>query len=248
MPITFDQIEIVDNGARFYTADLHLHSFGASADVSDNTMTVEAIIDAAARTEISILAITDHNTYANLQRALDYADKYIGQLLLLPGIEITTANGHLLVYFAPDAVAAVRDLLAIIQITGNPGARDTHTTMSMANVITQSERLGGICIAAHIDRPKSAFGAIDKGYPNWKRDIILSSGLYALEVDDSVHLVWYSSSDERTSEGAERKKLVTAGSQAPATAARGPLAAVQNSDAHTMVQSGYALDSRDPNI
>ena len=42
MAITFDQIEAVDNGARFYTADLQLHSFGASVDVSDSTMTVEA--------------------------------------------------------------------------------------------------------------------------------------------------------------------------------------------------------------
>lgn len=47
MAITFKEIEAVDNGAGFFNADLHVHSFGASHDVKDSSMTVEAVIDAA---------------------------------------------------------------------------------------------------------------------------------------------------------------------------------------------------------
>jgi PHP family Zn ribbon phosphoesterase len=72
MAVTIEQIRKHDNGAQFYAADLHVHSYGASADVSDSGMTVEAIIDAAHKNGISILGITDHNTAANVERALEY--------------------------------------------------------------------------------------------------------------------------------------------------------------------------------
>ena len=38
-------------------------------------------------------------------------------------------------------------------------------------------------------------------YPNWKKDIMLSPGLYGLELDDPMKLIWYSDSDEPTSDG-----------------------------------------------
>src|SRR6266478_9600258 len=66
--------------------------------------------------------------------------------------------------------------------------------------------------------------------------ILASSGLHGLEFDDVSHLVWYSPEDESTPEGAERKKLVNARMQSTATAARLRLAAVQNSDAHSVAQ------------
>jgi len=235
MPITFDQIKIFDSGARFYTADLHVHSFDGSADVADSTMTVEALIDTAFSSKLSILAVTDHNSDANLHRALEYATKYTGQLLVLPGVEITTAHGHLLVVFAPEKADGVRDLLAVIRIVGQRGARDSHTTLSMADVIGEAERLGGLCIAAHIDRSQTGFETLAKGYPNWKKDIICSSGLYGLEFDDPNRLMWYSPDDEPTPDGGERKKHLHARSQIPAIAARCRLAAIQNSDAHALV-------------
>src|ERR1035437_954906 len=77
----------------------------------------------------------------------------------------------------------------------------------------------------------------DRRYsPGLQPDILASSGLYGLEFDDASHLVWYSPEDESTPEGAERKKLVNARMQSTATAARLRLAAVQNSDAHSVAQ------------
>lgn len=107
MPIVLKDIQQFPNGAGFHTADLHIHSFGGSADVKDSGMSVEAIVDHAVAAGISLISITDHNSDKNLQAALDYAQKYAGQLLVLPGVEITTSNGHLLAYFPPDQLGRV---------------------------------------------------------------------------------------------------------------------------------------------
>ena len=104
----------------------------------------------------------------------------------------------------------------------------------MVDVISEAERMGGICVAAHTDRIKTGFEMLAPGYPNWKRDVIKSAALYGLEFDDPTHLVWYSSEDEPTSNGVERKRLLAARAQMAATAARLRLAAIQNSDAHSL--------------
>jgi DNA repair ATPase RecN len=234
MPVTLQDIQKEENGARFLRADLHIHSYGGSADVKDRAMTVEAIIEAAVAQGVSLVAITDHNSDHSTQTSLQYAQKYAGQLLVLPGVEVTTAHGHLLAYFPPESSGSVRDLLARINLVGQPGDRDSHTQMSMASVVHEVERLGGLTVAAHIDRPKTGFELIVNGYPNWKKDIITASGLYGLDFDDAKHLTWYSAEDEATPEGAERNKLISARANLSATAARVSLAALQNSDAHTL--------------
>jgi hypothetical protein len=58
---------------------------------------------------------------------------------------LVTANGHLLAFFPPDRARAVRDLLARVKIIGDYGGRDSHTAMSMADVIAETERLSGLC-------------------------------------------------------------------------------------------------------
>lgn len=230
--VTIKDIETADNGAQFYNADLHVHSFGASLDVQDKTMTVEAIIESAMKQKISIIAITDHNTDKNVEISIEYAQKYTGQLLVLAGVEISTANGHLLVYFPPDKAENVRNLLAGLEIVGKFGERDSHTAMSMTNVISKVEKFGGISVAAHIDRTKTGFEMLDKGYPTWKKDIITSSGLLGIEVDNPENLIWYSSEDEKTSNGDERKKILEA--RVKLYPARFKLATIQGSDAHTL--------------
>jgi hypothetical protein len=207
-------------------------------------MTIEGIVDTAFKNKISILAITDHNNDKNVGAAIEYGVKYAAQILILPGVEITTANGHVLVYFAPEKAGSVRDLLAVIKIVGDRGAADSHTTYSMADVIAEAERMGGLCIAAHIDRDRTGFETLAPGYPNWKGDIIRTSGLYGLEFDDQMHLPWYSYDDEPTPQGAERKKLLLARAAVPGLAPRARLAAVQNSDSHSLTAFASQSASR----
>lgn len=234
MAVTYDIIKAVDNGSQFFNADLQVHSFGASHDVKDSTMTVEAIIDAAVKMGIRLLAITDHNSDVNTAKSIAYAQKYTGHILVLAGVEITTSHGHLLAYFAPEQAARVRNLLAKINLQGDFGEQNTHTTMSMADVIKEVEAQGGVCIAAHVDRVKTGFEMVVAGYPNWKRDVMLSSGLYGLEFDAPVNLNWYSPLDDSTPNGIERKKISKAREQSAPLAGRSRLAHVQGSDAHTL--------------
>jgi hypothetical protein len=234
MTIKLQDIQNQESGAKFLNADLHVHSFGGSADVTDPDMTVANIIDYAHISGISILAITDHNSDLNTKASIDYALQYSEKLLMMAGAEITTSNGHLLAYFSSDQTEALRDLLGSIKIIGKPGQRDSHTAMSMASVIHEVEKLGGIAIAAHIDRPKTGFEKIVPGYPSWKKDILTASGLYGLEFDDASHLTWYSADDELTPDGSERKKLLNSRGANSVTAARQHLAAMQNSDAHSL--------------
>jgi predicted metal-dependent phosphoesterase TrpH len=60
-------------GAQFLRADLHIHSYGASHDVKDASMTSAAIIQTAAKEGLSIVAITDHNEISNVEPALEAA-------------------------------------------------------------------------------------------------------------------------------------------------------------------------------
>jgi PHP family Zn ribbon phosphoesterase len=205
--ITLKNVTDVDNGAKFLNADLHVHSYAASVDVNDRTMTPEAIIEAAVKQGISVLAITDHNTDKNVAPAQEYALKYAGTLLVLPGVEITTAHGHLLAYFSPAQAEHVGKLMAKIDLRGEMGAQDSHTSMSMADVIREVERPGGLSVAAHIDRTKTGFDKLHDGFPNWKRDIITSSGLYGLEVDSASNLNLYSPDDDHTPQGIERRRI-----------------------------------------
>ncbi len=237
MAVTLADIQKADGGAQFVNADLHVHSYGASRCVGDTTMTPEAIVDSAIAMGIRVLALTDHNSDANTERSIAYAQqKHAGEILVLAGLEITTAHGHLLVYFSPTQTANARNLLAKLNIVGSPGDGDAHTTMSMADAIREAERLGGICVAAHIDRSKTGFDTLAAGFPNWKRDILVSAGLYGLECDAPASLKWYSDADEQSPNGAERTKLLAARKDNQALIGRPCLAHIQGSDAHTLAE------------
>ncbi|MBA4190008.1 MAG: hypothetical protein C0467_18645 [Planctomycetaceae bacterium] len=233
--IQLKDVLTIDNGAKFLNADLHVHSYGASADVRDKTMTPDAIIESAVTQGISLLAITDHNTDKNVAVAQEYALKHAGSILVLPGVEISTSHGHLLVYFSPAQASHVGKLMTKIDLQGVMGAQDSHTAMSMADVIREAERLGGLCVAAHIDREGTGFDKLHDGFPNWKKDILTSSGLYGLEVDKSTNLNMYTPDDDQSPQGIDRKRLAGLRNGRQETAGRARLAMLQGSDAHSLV-------------
>jgi hypothetical protein len=242
--VLLKDIELIDNGAHFHSVDLHIHSYGASHDVSDATMTAEAIVDSAVRQGLSVIAITDHNSNVNVQRAIDHAHQnYAGHILVLPGVEVTTAHGHVLAYFAPNRVADLAKFLSRLDLVGEMGTDNAHTAKSMSDTIAEAEKLGGICIAAHIDREKTGFDAFAPGFQNWKKDIIISPGLYGLECDSTDALVWYSDHDESGSAGVERKKIFNARQLVQELKARPHLAHLQGSDSHSM----HRFENPDPN-
>ena len=145
-------------------------------------------------------------------------------------------HGHLLAYFAPDRIADLAKFLSRLDLIGDMGAENTRTAKSMSDTIAEVEKLGGICIAAHIDRKKTGFDSFAPGFQNWKKDIITNPGLYGLECDTPDALVWYSDQDEAGSAGVERKKMFASRKLVKGLSARYHIAHIQGSDAHSMKQ------------
>lgn len=81
-------------------ADLHIHSTH-----SDGTATISAILHyASAHTDLDVIAITDHDTLAGALAACEIAPDY--RVEVIPGMEITTSEGHLLALFLTSPVRA----------------------------------------------------------------------------------------------------------------------------------------------
>lgn len=77
--------------------DLHIHS-----DMSDGSFSPEDIINFAAKQKLSLISITDHNTFESVEDAIYYGKKK--EVDVLAGVEISadyTIEIHLLAYF-PD--------------------------------------------------------------------------------------------------------------------------------------------------
>lgn len=64
----------------------------------DSCMSVPDILQLALKRHISILAITDHNTLAGTRQAIDIIHKNHLPILLIPGCEISSKDGHILAY------------------------------------------------------------------------------------------------------------------------------------------------------
>ncbi|MBN1642241.1 MAG: PHP domain-containing protein [Anaerolineae bacterium] len=77
---------VLREGTRWYRGDLHCHSHH-----SDATGGVPDLVAAARAQGLDYLAVTDHNTPSHLP---DLAAHAPPDLLLIPGIEITTYRGH----------------------------------------------------------------------------------------------------------------------------------------------------------
>jgi len=73
--------------------DLHVHSHHSP----DSSLTVEAIATHLAERGLSGFALTDHNTIAGHAELLEWQSK-LPDTVLLPGVEVSTHEGHLLVY------------------------------------------------------------------------------------------------------------------------------------------------------
>jgi hypothetical protein len=72
--------------------DLHIHS-----NCSDGHDEVKTILKAAVRRKLAGLSITDHDTLRGSEKARKIIKEQKLDLILIPGAEVTTAEGHLLV-------------------------------------------------------------------------------------------------------------------------------------------------------
>lgn len=103
-------------------ADLHLHTIYSY----DGTAPVASVLNRAKKLGLDVIAITDHDEIAGALKAVEIAPMY--GVEVIPGIEITTAEGDLLALFVTEKV--------------EPG-------LSLVETVLKVRELGGICIAPH---------------------------------------------------------------------------------------------------
>jgi len=112
-------------------ADLHIHTNYSG----DNGQRLEEIFREAERIGLGAVGIADHNTIEGAMKAMKMAPE---GLIVVPAIEITSSDGHILAYNVE---------------------RDVPRGRSVAETIDIIHSLGGIAVAAHPFRIWSGLGS-----------------------------------------------------------------------------------------
>ncbi len=160
--------------------DFHIHS--CLSGCSNPDMTPANIAGFARLEGLDWIAVTDHNSAANLPAVQRACKEY--RVGFLPGIEVTSAEEiHLLCYFKElDAALAMSNLLQENlpnypydpDIFGRQQVMDEHdfvrseitqllsagVSLTLYEVKHHCETLGGICVPAHINRPANSLLAV----------------------------------------------------------------------------------------
>lgn len=215
-------------GASFHRADLHIHSFGGSYDVKDAAMTPKAIVEAAVAEKLDIVAITDHNDIVNVAAALEAAK---GQAtLVIPGIELSTPEGHLLVYCC--------DLVALTEFYGSIKIIDRGTDKSrcqtaLLECLNKIDTAKGFAILAHVDGEGGLETKLT-GNPPIKTDILTHRALLGIELKAADSQVSYSPDDP----DGNRAQIGIARQQKLGLGGRQFLGRVLFSDSHSLAALG----------
>jgi ABC-type cobalamin/Fe3+-siderophores transport system ATPase subunit len=222
--VVAETLASLSSGAKFFRGDLHIHSFGASHDVKDTAATPAAIVETAMREGLAIISLTDHNEISNVHVAVE-AGRAAG-LLVIPGVELSTPEGHLLCY-VPTADALER-FFNRLQIADRRTANCRCQTGAL-QCLELIAAEGGFGVLAHVDLD-GAFEANVRRFTPAKLDILCHPALEGFEVTRADCPILYDRSDadaDRKSAALERIRRANLGSEQY-------LARILNSDAHTL--------------
>lgn len=153
-------------------ADLHLHT--ALSPCAEDEMTPAAIVAAALAAGLELVAICDHNAAGNAAAVQEAAG---GQLGVIAGMEITTAEEAHVVGLFPDAEAALAAAAEVqatlpladaasrrfgeqwlLDAAGNvlgtePRMLRAASALPLHATVALIKRHRGLAVAAHLDRP-----------------------------------------------------------------------------------------------
>lgn len=218
-------------GAKFLRTDLHIHSYGefGSYDVTDHTMTPEAIVDTAISKGLSIISITDHNEIQNVNTAINYSNGK--DILVVPGIEVSTTQGHLLVYF--ESFKNLRDFFG--KLTISPDKKTCQ--QGIVQCLTLAEQLNGIGILAHIELDSGFEKTIARFGPQME-EIFTHKNLFGLEISSKSSVDFYTSFD--TDEN--RRRLLNLRRERLELDESYNLPKLLSSDSHTLNKLGTNAD------
>ena len=221
-------------GATFVRADLHVHTHADSDEnpAPDLASYVQGAIDA----EIDVLAITDHNRVDFVKPAMAAASGT--SLMVLPGIEISTHDGHLLALFAPEGVEELETLAAPsnLQLKTLQGG-EKRSSRAMTDLVGEIHQRGGLAIPAHIDAKDGASSKLSAA--QWI-ELLTSPAVAGLEFATADALnSWFTDQDPDTGRVAAWKAR-----QAHSELHERGLARLMSSDAHSPDKVGRDRQSR----
>ena len=147
-------------------ADLHTHTLA-----SDGTQAPAENVRLAAAAGLGAVAITDHDTVAGIEEALEAADRY--GITVVPGVEISTVAGgtdiHVLGYYIDYTSRQLLDRLAELR-----SVRDKRNDMMLERLnglgleVTMADVLASLQASKKADesigRPHIADALVRKGY------------------------------------------------------------------------------------
>ncbi|MEX1069578.1 MAG: AAA family ATPase [Chloroflexota bacterium] len=186
---------------------------------------IEDFIDAAIDRGIEVLGVTDHNSARFVRDAVKAAEPK--PLLVLPGVEVTSRDGHVLALFSPDALDdldafATPDNLDLGARLPDGTRRSSRTMLHLLNEIGRRK---GIAIIAHCDADDGIQASIARGE---LVDVLSHPVLAGVEFYDLANLrAWFSEGDTDES----RRDAWLARQRVEELRERG-LARVMSSDAH----------------
>ncbi|MDZ3831936.1 MAG: AAA family ATPase [Sphingopyxis sp.] len=214
----------LDNGARFFRGDLHIHSVVGSHDVSDASATPEAIVSLACSEGLDLIAIADHNEITGIGPALEAAQGT--GLLVVPAVELSTAHGHLLCYFATlDALNRFHAKLSL----ADRGMANSRCSTGFIDILNLVKEGGGFAVLAHVDGGKGLETELP-GSPPHKKDIICHPALLGIELKRGDSPISYSDLDP----DGDRKLLGRQRIEALGLGKNQYLARLLNSDSHSL--------------
>lgn len=168
--------------ARFWAVDFHVHTPGSQDAKDENYGAPEDIVAAAIAAKLDAIAITDHNTVSWCQ---DVADAANGTpLVVLPGVEISTTEGHLLAIWEEGTdPSLIEEVLVKLNIgQADRGKLDIAADVGFSHAAAKVAASGGVAIPAHIEKDKGLLRLTVKAHV---KEVLLDAAISAVEV---VHL------------------------------------------------------------
>lgn len=207
-----------------FKTDLHIHS--CLSPCGDLDMSPRRIVEKCRETGLDIIALCDHNSAENVEPAIR-AGEALG-IRVLPGMEINAREEvHTLAVFGQASQAFAMQEIVYGSLTGinrpeffgeqvrvnefdeiegfNDRLLIGAVDLGFEEIVREIHRLGGLCIASHVDRPSyslvSQLGFVPPGVhldavevsdPHWAvregREILAGLGLPVVTSSDAHFL------------------------------------------------------------
>lgn len=187
-------------------------------------MTAQSIIDTAVIEKLDLIAIADHNEIRNVRDALAAGEA--AGILVIPAVELSTPEGHLLCYFP--SLEALEQFHGRLDLSER-GTQNSRCRTNMSRCLDLIEEQGGFGVLAHID----GGNGLETNHPGaspHKLDILCHRALLGIELNTALSPVSYTKDDvDSVRVGIGKQRIAKLG-----LGERQYLARILNSDSHTL--------------